>query len=144
MISPVKIAEALINALKATTALTNLVGVEIREDEWMGKDFNYPGVRLRLTSMGPPAAHNGECRPNIAKIQFSVLCYAEGRSSKSCLELSAVVEAALKNKHIETSIIAPLSRVVIPEGGLVFPVMETENLWRSEVQGLWEVKDKSS
>lgn len=144
MISPVKIAEALITALKSTTALTSLVGSEIREDEWMGGDFVYPAVRVRLTSMGPPSNHNGECRPNVAKLQFSILCYTEGRSSKKCLELGAVVEGALKNKHIETSDIAPMSRITIPEGGYVFPVAETENLWRCEVQGLWEVKDKNS
>jgi len=118
---------------------------EIREDNWTGTDFVYPGCRVAINSLSPIG--DGECRPLMWEVAFSVLCYAEGSSSKAAANLAGIVEKYLIGRRIkypsDIPIVIPVTRINVPPNGVIPPVPENERLWRAENQFVAQVKDAS-
>ena len=144
MLTPEEIQAAIILLMKSQPQLVSAVQEEIREDNWMGRDFDYPCYRVALGNLSP--ATNGECRLKILDIAFSVYCFAEGTSSKHAAYLAGLVMNNLMGKQIRYSDqsgprIIPVSRIDIPTNGVVAPVPEGERLWRSEVQFISTIKE---
>ncbi len=141
MVKPDKVQQALLDLLKAYSPLVALVGEEIRERNYMSRTWKYPAVRLQIRNMGPRSSDNGECRPLIAQVSFTVLCYTDSTSSKDCLQLSYAAASALQGKRAGLAgELIPVTRIDLPESGFSWPVSEGDRLWRAEFQGRVTVK----
>jgi hypothetical protein len=142
----VSVQESLLVMMKASpemmsSAATDVNGKpEIREDDWMSRNFKYPAYRLQIQMAGSDPTNNGECQPFISLIRFSVLCFAEGGSSLTCLAMMDIAKKALVNKQLRTSKLIPVTRIYVPPSGAIMPVPEAERTWRGEVQFLTTVK----
>ena len=132
MMTPEEIQAAIIQFMKNRPQLVSAVQNEIREDNWMGTDFVYPTYRVSVDTVGPLT--NGECRPFMFDVNFTVYCHAEGPSSKQASYLEGLVAQNLQGQQIRTSRIVPIIRINIPENGISLPVPEGERLWRGDVR----------
>lgn len=139
MINPQVLQAAVISLLKAQSTITAEVGTEIKEDQWEGTEFRYPCLRVSLLTLSPHS--NGECRPTIADVAMTVLCFVEGTSSRGAARLAGIVANAIFGKRLKTSEITPVTRINIPDNGVAMPVPEGERLWRAEVQFTATVKE---
>lgn len=119
------------------------MGQEIREDNWNGTDFDYPLTRLAINNFGPAIdLTNGPCQDLMSDISFSVYVYAQGQSSKECLQILGVVANSLLRKRIETSDVTTVVALGISQDGIIMPVPDGERLWRGEVVCNMSLKDK--
>lgn len=98
MIDNAVIQADLITALKAETTITDLLtsSAEIREAYFMGSDFGYPAIRVRIENNSPvnqadPCDHS--------ELTFTVFCYTEEASSLTCQQLADAVNNFLHRKH---------------------------------------------
>lgn len=132
MMTPEEIQAAIITTMKNQPELISAVQDEIREDNWNGTAFTYPCYRVSVESVGPMT--NGECRPFIFDVNFTVLCYAEGTSSKPSSYLAGLVAQNLQGRQIRTTSIVPVTRINIPESGITPAIPEGEREWRSDVR----------
>jgi len=97
MISLNIIQEELIDLLKADATLVASVGTEIRENQWQGKEFSYPNVRLRLGRQAPTS--RGTCYTSHGSVPFDVLVASKEASSQEADRISGeVVEALLTHQ----------------------------------------------
>ena len=93
MISTSQIAQAVITQLKATVALTDLVGDEVREENWMSDNYKYPQVRVHVTRLAP-IGQAGSCEDTALMADFSVVYRSANSSSKPTADgLQVAVEA---------------------------------------------------
>jgi len=99
MIDNAQIQEDLVSLLKGEMTITNLLASanEVREANFMGADFSYPTIRVKVENSSPfdsadPCDHSS--------VVFSVLCYTEEASSKTCQNLAAAVNDYLHRKFI--------------------------------------------
>ncbi|HDZ25461.1 hypothetical protein LCGC14_1274950 [marine sediment metagenome] len=99
MIGNAQIQEDLVTLLKAELSVTSLLAssAEVREASFMGGDFSYPTLRIKVENNSPfdnadPCDH--------ASVVFSILCYSEEASSKSCQDLAAAVNNFLHRRFI--------------------------------------------
>lgn len=99
MIGNAQIQEDLVALLKAESTIIDLLASasEVREANFMGADFRYPTIRVKIESNSPfdsadPCDHSS--------VVFSILCYAEEASSKSCQDLAAAVNTFLHRRFI--------------------------------------------
>lgn len=84
--------------------------------------------------MGPRATDDGECKTKISEVLMTILCYAEGDSSLKCAQLMSTLVVEIQNKRLSSALIVPVTRIWVPEGGMIAPVMENDRIWRGEVQ----------
>lgn len=132
----------LIALMKASPEMMSAVnGQEIREDDWMSRNFKFPAYRLQILTLGPDTSNNGECRPFINVVRFTVLCFGEGGSSLNCLKLMDIARKALVNRQFKTALFTPVTRIMLPDSGMIMPVPESERGWRGEVQLVMTVKE---
>jgi hypothetical protein len=89
----------LIAAIKAETTITSLLSTaaEIREASFMGADFAYPAVRVRIENNSPvnqadPCDHS--------ELTFTVFCFTEEASSLTCQQLAAAVNNFFHRKYL--------------------------------------------
>lgn len=99
MIDNSQIQEDLVTLLKAEASVTDLLasGSEVREANFMGADFSYPTLRVKIENNSPfdnvdPCDHSS--------VIFSIICYSEEASSKSCQDLAAAVNSFLHRRFI--------------------------------------------
>jgi hypothetical protein len=98
-----QIQAAIVAKLKANTALTTWLAArstagEIRENQFQGREFQYPAVRVDLgtqTEEGNP--------PCYSALPFTVYCYSEKGSSQEANELAGLVNSALARKSLTGS-----------------------------------------
>jgi len=83
---------AIITALKADVDLVAVVGDEIREEQWQGTGFAYPGVRVAIGG-GRPVGES--CVETHSVVNFSVACFSENDSSIEADQLAGLVSDAL-------------------------------------------------
>lgn len=100
MISPELVADAIIAKLKADTALVAWLTArsspdEIRENQWQGRDFTYPAVRVDLGDQ--IEVGNGPC---FSEMPFTVFGFAEGDSSRDANILAGLISVALVRTRI--------------------------------------------
>ena len=95
MISNNLIQAALVAKLKANALLVAALSSanEIREQQWQGRDFAYPNIRVDLGVQRP---YIPDCP--LVSIPFSVLCYSEKASSEESNNLAYLVNTALDNR----------------------------------------------
>ena len=125
MIDNAVIQADLITALKAEATITDLLtsSAEIREANFMGADFGYPAIRVRIESNSPvnqadPCDHS--------ELTFTVFCYTEEASSLTCQQLAAAVNDFLHRKHFTgTGYVIRRLR----SGGLSGPSPVGRNIW---------------
>lgn len=89
---------AIITFMKANAALVDWLSNfsaenEIRENQWQGRDFVYPAIRVDLVSQQPIG--NPPCH---AELAFNVFCYSESDSSQQADKLAGLINAALARK----------------------------------------------
>jgi hypothetical protein len=98
MISDELVQAGIIAKLKANTALITFLtdrsaGDEIRENQWQGRQFVYPLIRVDLVNqdeVGNP--------PCFSRASFNVFAITEGDSSKDAGVLAGLVNEALIRK----------------------------------------------
>ncbi len=129
MISTAKVQESIVTTLKDDAALVALVGEEIREEQWMGRGFDYPCVRVHITRISPIGLP-GNCEDTSFVCDFDVSFRAISPSSKSTADGMAVALAALVGKKLSAEG-AFVGRSAVKLGDVVGPTAEAENAWMS-------------
>lgn len=121
---------AIVAALKADAPLVAVVGDEIRESQWQGTDFVYPGVRVELYS-GTPIGE--KCVDTHSLVGFTILCYSENDSSQEADQIAGLVVTAL---YLETLTAATFysGLIRISGPGVRSARRMIERIWRSEVE----------
>lgn len=128
MISSDLVQAGIISHLKADTALVAWLTArsaesEIRENQWQGRSFVYPAVRVDLlpqTETGNP--------PCYSQALFNVFCFTEDDSSKNCGILAGLVDTALLRKKFSGT--GYSSGLVISLGSIP-PIRTGERTWQA-------------
>jgi hypothetical protein len=121
-----QIQAALVAYLKANTTITAEVSAdEIREDQWQGRDFTYPNIRVRLISNTP--LYSGDC--NLHRITLGIQVFTEDASSLNCDKIAGIINSILHDHHFNTSNITFSLRTT----NLVPALRSNIQEWRSEV-----------
>jgi len=121
-----QIQAALIAYLKAeSTIIAEVSATEVREDQWQGRDFTYPNIRVRLISNTP--IWEGEC--NAHRIYFSIQVFTEDDSSLNADKIAGIINFALHSRSFSASGIAFSLRTT----NLVPAIRSGIREWRSEV-----------
>lgn len=121
-----QIQAALVAYLKANTTVTAEVpAVEIREDQWQGRDFTYPNIRVRLISNTPLYA--GDC--NLHRVSLGILVFTEDASSLNSDRIAGIIHSVLHDHHFNTSNITFSLRTT----NLVPALRSNIQEWRSEI-----------
>ena len=130
MISFDLIQAAIITKLKADAPLVAVVGAEIRESQWQGTGFNYPGVRVEVGS-GRPIGES--CVDSHSLVTFTVPCFSENDSSQEADQLAGLVVDAL---FLDTLVAATFKTglIRISGAGVQSARRSPERIWRSQVE----------
>ena len=96
---------------------------EIREDQWQGKDFTYPNIRVRLISNTPDMA---QC--NLHSVLFSCLVFSEDPSSQQADRIAGIIGITLHERSFLSNTIAFTTTVT----DLVPAIRSDERTWRAE------------
>lgn len=128
MISPELIQAGIIAKLKADSALTTFLtdrsaGDEIRENQWQGRQFVYPAIRVDLLTQTEPG--NPPCYSQTA---FNVFAFTEGDSSKDCGILTGLVDTALIRKKFDGT---GYNSGIVSSLGTVPPIRTAERTWQA-------------
>lgn len=117
----------LIALLLAEASITGLLGdaSDVREHNYMAKNFKYPNVRIGII-LNEPYLERDQCTHSRA--MFAVRCYTEDSSSGSCQELAAAVVDFLHKKFITGTGWKGKSYLVSMGG----PETIRDELWRVE------------
>lgn len=95
MISVSDIQAAFVTSLKADTLVTAvMLADEIRENQWQGKDFTYPNVRIDMLPERPATMSN--CEGNYVDVLFRV--FSEQTSSKEANDIAVKIANKYHNK----------------------------------------------
>lgn len=128
--------EAIISKLKADSGLTDYT-TEIREDEWQGRTFTYPIIRVDLLRGVPQG--EGSCEDRVREVVFSTIIKSKQTSSKECNDISELVIPALNGKHLSSdSFTSGSMRLTQYPGPRYEPVAELWSLtltWEVDVYG---------
>ena len=131
MISPELIQAGVISKLKADTSLVawltdRSAANEIRENQWQGRSFVYPAVRVDLLVQTEPG--NPPC---FSQTLFNVFAFAEGDSSKESAILAGLINSALLRKKFSGT---GFSSGLVISLGSVPPIRTGERLWQALLQ----------
>jgi len=133
MISNDLIQVAFISELKADAGVIAILGSGpdgVKEDQYQGSDYNYPGVRVDIIRQVPDTRAE-QC--DLSRLFATVRCYAEGGSSKTADILAGAVNAALHRALVKGGTIGTDAfYTILRSSGLLGAVRLNENLWRSE------------
>jgi hypothetical protein len=125
MIPNNEIQAALISYLLSKTDITSELGDadDIREDQWQGRLFGYPNIRVRLIGNSP---FNDDCG---SRFTASIMVFTEDTSSKRCDRLSGIINGKFHSKAFRSNDIAFLCRTT----SLTPAIRQDVRVWRSEV-----------
>jgi hypothetical protein len=128
MISPELVQAGVVAKLKANTALiawltTYSAQNEIRENQWQGRTFVYPAVRVDLLTQTEPG--NPPC---YSQVLFNVFCFTEGDSSKDCAVLAGLLDTALIRKKFSGT---GFNSGLVLTLGTVPPIRTGERVWQA-------------
>lgn len=137
MVDPSLTQASIIAFLKKNPNVVGQVGKEIREQYWMGTKYSYPNIRVALPQMVPMSEPNFSCRNTVADVTISILCYAEGDSSKEASILAGVVEKAMRDGYLPNfkTVVRLYPTRIIP------PVQEGLRIWRAQVNAKSVIKE---
>ena len=126
MLANNEIQEAFISYLKNQSTVTDEVtSDEVREDQWQGRDFSYPNVRVRLISNTP--LHSSDC--NLSRIYLGIQVFTEDASSLNADRIAGIINTILHDHHFTASNITFSLRTT----NLVPAIRSNIQEWRSEV-----------
>lgn len=127
------IQEAFVVKLKAASGVTVILkqgASGVKEDQYQGSDYAYPGVRIDIIRQVPDPLLE-QC--DIGRLFASVRCYAEGGSSRTADILAGAVNATLHRSIVKGGTIGTDAfYTILRSSGLLGAVRLNENLWRSE------------
>ena len=125
MLSNDAIQSSIVAYLKSVTTITaRIVSTEIREDQWQGRDFVYPNIRVRMISNNPKEPHCG-----LSNISLSIMVFTEDASSHNADEIAGIINNAIHGKSFTSSGI----NLGLRTTNLVPAYRSDERTWRSEV-----------
>jgi len=130
MISNADIQKAIIAKLKATAAVTTLLGgdTEVREQQWQGRTFTYPNIRVAIGQQSDMTEME-QCE--WSAVSFIVWCMSEDRSSFEADNIASAVNSALHEAAWDVT--ADGFRFhKIRSAGLFSATRMTERIWRAE------------
>jgi len=123
--------KAIVARLKADgplVAALNGSNKEVREQQWQGRNFTYPAVRVALGTQMPRI----EMTPcEWARLSFSILCLSEEHSSQQTDNIAGLVNAAL-HKQAWTVTADGFRFHFIRSAGLNSAIRMSERVWRAE------------
>ena len=112
--------------IKAQSDITSLLkdGVdEVREDNWQGREFTYPNIRVRLIDNQPSEP---EC--NLHSVILSFLVFSEDPSSQEADRIAGIINNTLHGKSFQSNNISFSMRTT----SLVPAIRSDERTWRAE------------
>ena len=131
MISTASVQAAIITILKADAALVaalNGSSAEIREEQWMGTDYDYPCVRVHITRLAP-IGEPGSCEDTAFDCDFNAAFREVDPSSTSTADGMALIIAALVGEKLSGTGFVGRSAVKLAD--VPGPIAEAENTWMS-------------
>lgn len=130
MIPNSEIQSALVSKIKANATivlqLTNNDTEDIKEDNWQGRNFDYPAIRINLLDQVIDPSSNDRCL--VSKSIFSIIILSTDDSSKQADDIAGVVASQLDNKGFTQSGIK-FERLRCER---LIPAKPVNDLWRSE------------
>lgn len=111
------------------------LGVEIREDQWQGRDFIYPAIRLMNISLKPSSSTN--C--GLYEIQMNWIVFAEEPSSWRSDKIAGIISSVLHNKQWSNSNLLFYLRTL----DITPAIRKDERTWQSVVQMIGTVSQMS-
>jgi len=117
----------IVDFLKADSTIQNLLAgsdaADVREDQYQGRTFGYPAVRVDVLPQSPRNTHD---QTDLSTLSFTIRCYTEGPSSKNADYLGGAINDALHRQQLYgTGYSIPRVR----SAGLTGAVRISENLW---------------
>jgi hypothetical protein len=129
MISTASVQTAIVSDLKADVDLVAALGgsdAEIREEQWMGTDYDYACVRVHITRLAPVGLP-GSCEDTAFDCDFNVGYRAINPSSKPAADGLALVVSALVGQKLSGTAFVARSAVKLADAA--GPIPEAENAW---------------
>ena len=114
---------AYIKAQSTITAELKDGADEIREDNWQGREFTYPNIRVRLISNEPA---DPEC--NLHSVTLSFLVFSEDPSSQEADRIAGIINNTLHGRSFQSNNISFSMRTT----SLVPAIRSDERTWRAE------------
>jgi len=96
---------------------------DIREDQWQGRLFGYPNIRVKMISNTP---FNDDCG---SRFSVSIMSFTEDTSSQRCDRLSGIINRKFHSKAFRSNDIAFSCRTT----SLTPAIRQDVRVWRSEV-----------
>jgi len=129
MLSPELIQAAVISLLKADAPLVaKLTAADrIKEAEWRGTGFEYPAVRVAVTSDSPWGT--GQCAEANLALAGRLIVLSKDDSSAECLQVMALVRNAIQGRRLAG--VGLTSMQLRPEM-TSYPARE-DTIWRGEI-----------
>ena len=123
-----QIQAAIISKLKGnTTIVAELASsAEIKEDQYQGTEFSYPGVRVQLTS-NEPLTQDANC-PH-TRIGLSLLVFTEDDSSLEADRIAGIIHNELHSTQFTINGIA----ISLHTTNLVPAIRSDIRTWRSQI-----------
>lgn len=129
MISTVELQEQIITTLKAHAPIVLVVGEEIREEQWQGKEFTYPCVRVGMVNNIPLG---DTCHHSHSTMGFRILCFSESPSSQQCdAMVGLIMEALLGEQFIHIDFTT--GEIRLGRQGQIPAKRTPQRVWQSEV-----------
>lgn len=126
MISAANVQAAIVARLKSYAPLAGLVGDEVREEQWMGTDYDYPCARVHVTRLAP-IGETGSCEDTAFVCDFNASYRAVNSSSKPAADGLALVVGALAGHKLSGT--GFISRSAVKLADAAGPIPEAENVW---------------
>jgi hypothetical protein len=90
---------ALVNYLLSRVAVTTIVGIDVREDEWQGADFRYPCVRVGVDMVTPMVCSYD--------FNLTIMAFSEEASSRQAAVLCTTLVDALEGLRVYHGLLRP-------------------------------------
>jgi len=125
-ISNNEIQAAIVSKLKSLTAVTSQLNDanEIREDQWMGTEFSYPNIRVRMISNEPMQFDS--CYQNF---EVTIIVFSELYSSLEADTIAGIINNELHSKTFSENNLA----ISLTTRNLVPAISAGDNVWRAEL-----------
>jgi hypothetical protein len=129
MISNELIQKWLISKQKTDVDILSICNaVEVREQQWAGRTFVYPSTRAAV-GIQLPLIRNSPC--TWSRVEFSIFCFSEERSSKQADQLAGFVNALFHNAHFDATGDGFRFHYV-RSNGLNSAIRMSERVWRAQ------------
>lgn len=128
MIRNDQIQTGIVSYLKGVATITAELSTsaEIREDQWQGRDFIYPNIRVRLISNSPQKDNRDGCDH---RVSIGIQVFSEQDSSQQADRIAGIIGTVLHGRSFSANSLSFHSVVT----NLVPAVRSDIRTWRSEV-----------